>query len=72
MKSIKIKPQLSVPIMYPWDTKILGNKKKTFQKGLLKTTYNFDPSKVHNQHLVNISQNKFSQLALLFHSLTRV
>jgi len=33
IKSIRIKAHLSVPIMYPWGTKFLRNKKKTsFQK----------------------------------------
>jgi len=32
IKSIRIKAHLSVPIMYPWGTKILRNKKKSFQK----------------------------------------
>jgi hypothetical protein len=72
IKSIRIKARLSVPIMYPWGTKILRNKKKIISKGLLKTRSNSDPSKVHNHHLVNVSQNKISQLTLLFHSSTCV
>jgi hypothetical protein len=72
IKSIRIKAHLSVPIMYPWGTNFLKNKKKFISKGLLKTRSNFDPSKVHNHHLVKVSQNKISQLTLLFHSSTRV
>jgi hypothetical protein len=53
--------------MYPWGTKFLKNKKKIISKGLLKTRSNSDPSKVHNNHLV-----KISQLALLFNSSTHV
>jgi len=68
IKSIRIKAHLSVPII----EKILRKKKKIISKGLLKTRSNFDTSKVHNHHLVNISQNKISQLALPFHSLIHV
>jgi hypothetical protein len=39
-------------------------KTKFISKGLLETRSNFDPSKVHNYHLVNVSQNKISHLAL--------
>jgi len=72
ISSIRIKAHLNVPIMYPWDTKILGNKEKNHFKRTLKTRSNFDRSNVHNHHLVNILQNKISQLALLFHSSTHV
>jgi len=72
IKFIRIKAHLSIPIMYPWGTKILRNKKKIISKGLLKTTSNSNPSKVHNHHLVKVSQNKISQLTLLFNSSTHV
>jgi len=32
IKSIRIKAHLNVPIMYPWGTKFLKKKKKSFQK----------------------------------------
>jgi hypothetical protein len=32
IKYIRIKAHLSIPIMYPWGTKNLRNKKKSFQK----------------------------------------
>jgi hypothetical protein len=39
-------------------------KKKIISKGLLRTRSNSNPSKVHNYHLVKVSQNKISHLAL--------
>jgi len=60
IKSIRIKVHLSIPIMYPWGTKFLRNKKKIISKVLLKTRSNSDPSKVHHRHLVKVSQNKIS------------
>jgi hypothetical protein len=47
-------------------------RKKFISKGLLRTRSNCNPSKVHNHHLVKVSQNKISQLSLLFHSSTFV
>jgi hypothetical protein len=44
------------------------NNKKSISKGLLKTRLNFDPSKVHNYHLVKVLNKIISQLILLFHS----
>jgi hypothetical protein len=37
IKSIRIKVHLTVPIMYPWGTIFLKNKKKIISKKLLKT-----------------------------------
>jgi len=42
--------------------------KKFISKGLSK--YNFDPSKVHNYHLVKVSKKMISHVILSFHSLT--
>jgi hypothetical protein len=50
--------------MYTWGAKNLRNKKQFISKRLLKTRFNFDPSKVYNYHLVKVSQNKISHLAL--------
>jgi hypothetical protein len=47
-------------------------KKKFISKGLLKTRSNSNPSKVHNHHLVKVSENKISQLVLLFNSSSHV
>jgi hypothetical protein len=60
---IRIKAHLDISILYPWGTK-KKLKKKIISKGLLKTRSNFDPSKVHNYHLVKVSQKKISHLAL--------
>jgi hypothetical protein len=35
--------------------RFLINIKKSISKGLLKTRFNFEPSKVHNYHLVKVS-----------------
>jgi hypothetical protein len=72
MKSRRIKAHLCIPIMYPWDKKISRNKKKIISNLFLKTRSNSDHSKVHNHHLVKVPQDKISQLALLFNSLTHV
>jgi hypothetical protein len=48
--------------MYPLGTKDLTNEKKLISKRLLKTRSNFDPSKIHNYHLVKVSQKKISYL----------
>jgi hypothetical protein len=44
--------------------KIKKNQIKFISKGLLKTSSNFELSKVHNYHLVKVSQKKISHLAL--------
>jgi hypothetical protein len=72
IKSIRIKAHLSVPTMYPWGTRSLRKRKVIISNGLLKTRSNCNPSKVHNHHLVKVSQNKISQLSLLFHYSTLV
>jgi hypothetical protein len=64
IKFIKIKEHLDILIMYPWGAKILRNKKKFISKGLLKTRSNSKLLKVHNYHLVKVSQNKISHLLL--------
>jgi hypothetical protein len=56
IKSIKIKSHVDISIMYPWGKKNLRNKKKFNSKGLLKARSNFDLSKMHNYHLVKVSQ----------------
>jgi hypothetical protein len=61
---IRIKYHLDISIMYPLGTKNLTNKKKVILKGLLKTRSNFDLSKVHNYHLVKVSQKTISHLTL--------
>jgi hypothetical protein len=43
------------------------NNKKSISKGLLKIRFNFDPSKVHNYHLVKVLNKSISHLILLFH-----
>jgi hypothetical protein len=58
IKFIRIKAQLHISIMYSWGTKNLTNKKKFISKGLWKTRSNSNPSKVHNYHLVKVSQKK--------------
>jgi hypothetical protein len=58
--------------MYPLGIEILTNTKKFISKGLLKIRSNSDPSKVHNYHLVKVSQKKFTFNKLLFHSPTHV
>jgi hypothetical protein len=70
--SIRIKAHLSIPILYLWGTNFLRNKKKFISKGLLKTRFNSNLSKAHNHHLVMISQNNISELALLFNYSTHV
>jgi hypothetical protein len=52
--------------------KCFEKQKNKISKGLLKTRFNSDLSKVHNHHLVTISQNNISQLTLLFNSSTHV
>jgi hypothetical protein len=51
--SIKIKPHLDI-----------SNKKTFISKGLLKIRCNLNPSKVHNYHLVKVSQKNNLHLAL--------
>jgi hypothetical protein len=58
IKSMKIKTHLNISIMYPLGLIFLLNTKKFISKRLLKTRFNFDPSKVHNYHLVKVSQKK--------------
>jgi len=51
--------------MCTWGAKNFKNKKKKIiSKGLLKTRFNFDLSKIYSCHLVTVSQNKISHLAL--------
>jgi hypothetical protein len=50
--------------MYPLGIIVLTNIKKIKSKGLLKIKSNFDLSKVHNYHLVRVSQKKISHLTL--------
>jgi hypothetical protein len=56
--------------MYPLGLEILINTNKSISKGLLKIRFNSDFSKVHNYHLVKVSQKKISHLTLSFHSST--
>jgi hypothetical protein len=58
--SIRIKAYLDISIIYPLGIEILTNTKKFISKGLLKIRSKFDLSKVHNYHLVKVSQNKFT------------
>jgi hypothetical protein len=44
--------------------KFKKQKKKTISKGLLESMSNFNLLKVHNYHLVKISQNKIPHLPL--------
>jgi len=65
IKSISIKSHLNISIMYPLGKKKLQmTKKKIISKGLLKTRFNSDPSKVHNYHFVKVSQKHISHLIL--------
>jgi hypothetical protein len=41
---------------------------KSISKGLLKIKSNFDPSKIHNYHLVKVLKKNSFHLILLFHS----
>jgi hypothetical protein len=56
IKSIRIKTHLNIYIVNPLGILFLTNTKKFISKGLLKIRYNFDPSKVHNCHLVKVSE----------------
>jgi hypothetical protein len=56
IKSIRIKTYLDISIIYPLGIIFLTNIKKFISKGLLKIRSNFDLSKVHNYHLVKVSQ----------------
>jgi hypothetical protein len=56
--------------MYPLGIEFLTNKKIKISKGLSKIRFNFDISKVHNYHLVKVSQKMISHLILSFHSST--
>jgi hypothetical protein len=68
LKILKEKPhkihQNKSPFRYfnyvPIGHKIFDKQKKIISKGLLKTRFNFDASKVHNYHLVKVSQKKIS------------
>jgi hypothetical protein len=62
---IRIKSHLDISIMYPLGKNKLMNKKKVILKGPLKTRFNFDISKVHNYHLVKVSQKTISHLISL-------
>jgi hypothetical protein len=42
--------------MYPLGIEILTNTKRFISKGLYKIRFNFDLAKVHNYHLVKVSQ----------------
>jgi hypothetical protein len=44
----------------PIGHKNFDKQKKIISKGLLKTKFNFDASKVHNYHLVKVSKKKIS------------
>jgi hypothetical protein len=61
IKFIRIKAHLNVSIMYPLGTKKLDKWKENFiSKQLLKTRSNSTFSKVHNYHLVKVSQKKIT------------
>jgi hypothetical protein len=60
IKSIRIKAYLDISIIYPLGIEVLTNTKKIISKGLLKIRFNFDLSKVHNYHLVKVSQKQFT------------
>jgi hypothetical protein len=60
IKSMKIKTHLNISIMYPLGLNVLINEKKIISKKHLKIRFNSDPSKVHNYHLVKVSQKKIS------------
>jgi hypothetical protein len=64
MKFIRIKTHLNISNIYPLGKGILTNGKKIISKGLLKTSFNFDLSKIHNYHLVKVSQKHISHLIL--------
>jgi len=61
IKSIRIKSDLNILITYPWGTKKL-RKIKSFQFRTFENKVNFDPSKVHNYHLIKVSQEKIKIL----------
>jgi hypothetical protein len=48
--------------MYPLGIKNLTNEKKIISKRFLKTRSNSNASKVHNYHLVKVSQKNISHL----------
>jgi hypothetical protein len=70
IKSIRIKAQLDISIMYPLGIEILINKKIYISKKLLKIRSTSNPSKVHNYYLIKVSLKKISHLTLPFHSST--
>jgi hypothetical protein len=64
IKSLRIKAHSNISIMYPLGTEILTNKKNHFKR-TFKTRSNFDPSKVHNYHLVKVSPKKYFTLKFI-------
>jgi hypothetical protein len=64
IKFTRIKAHLNISIMYPLGTKKLQMTKKIISKGLLKTRFNSNPSKVRNYHFVKVSQKNISHLIL--------
>jgi hypothetical protein len=64
IRSRRIKSHLDISIMYPLGIEILTNTKKFISKGLYKIRFKFDPSKVHNYHLVKVSQKMISHLTI--------
>jgi hypothetical protein len=63
-----------IPFRYfnyvPIGQRIFDKQKKIISKGLLKTRFHFDLSKIHNYDLVKVSQKYISHLILRFHSST--
>jgi hypothetical protein len=60
IKSMRIKTHLDISIIYPLGLNVLINQKKFISKRLLKIRFNSDPSKIHNYHLVKVSQKTIS------------
>jgi hypothetical protein len=68
IKSILMKANVKILTTCSLSTIFFKNNKKSISKGLLKIRFNFDPSKVHNYHLVKVLNKSIFHLILSFHS----
>jgi hypothetical protein len=57
INSLGIKAYSNISSIYSLGVEILTNKRNNFKR-TFKTRFNFDPSKVHNYHLVKVSPKK--------------
>jgi len=68
IKSIRIKTHLDISIMYSLGISFLKTQKKFISKGVLKIKSNSYLSKVHNYHLIKVSQKKYFTFNFSTHS----